>query len=63
MDTTDQKWFTGRYLSYRLIKKGIIREKTLLVADLKKCTKLWFINSVRKWLPVQLVEWRFELHC
>ncbi|MGZ4161214.1 MAG: aminodeoxychorismate synthase component I [Neobacillus sp.] len=38
-----------------LIKNEEIREKTLTVADLKKCTQLWFINSVRKWLEVQLI--------
>lgn len=38
-----------------LIKNGEIREKTLTITDLKKCTKLWFINSVRKWLEVELI--------
>jgi para-aminobenzoate synthetase / 4-amino-4-deoxychorismate lyase len=38
-----------------LIKNAEIREKILTVSDLKKCTKLWFINSVRKWLEVQLI--------
>lgn len=39
----------------RLIKEGTIHEKRLTIADLEKCTDIWFINSVRKWLKVQLV--------
>ncbi|MFY3791905.1 aminodeoxychorismate synthase component I [Ureibacillus sp. MALMAid1270] len=39
-----------------LIKEGKITEKTLTLTDLEKCTNIWFINSVRKWLPVQLVK-------
>jgi para-aminobenzoate synthetase/4-amino-4-deoxychorismate lyase len=38
-----------------LIKEGKIHEKVVTVADLKKSRKIWFINSVRKWLDVQLV--------
>ncbi|CAH2713778.1 Isochorismate synthase MenF [Neobacillus rhizosphaerae] len=38
-----------------LLKNGKIHEKTLTVADLQKTTKIWFINSVRKWLHVQLI--------
>jgi para-aminobenzoate synthetase/4-amino-4-deoxychorismate lyase len=37
-----------------LIRVGKIREKVLKVDDLKKCTKVWLINSVRKWLEVRL---------
>jgi para-aminobenzoate synthetase / 4-amino-4-deoxychorismate lyase len=36
-----------------LLKSGEISEKTLTVGDLKECTKVWFINSVRKWLEVE----------
>ncbi|SOC39820.1 aminodeoxychorismate synthase component I [Ureibacillus acetophenoni] len=39
-----------------LIKEGRVSEKTLTLADLEKCTNIWFINSVRKWLPVQLTK-------
>jgi para-aminobenzoate synthetase/4-amino-4-deoxychorismate lyase len=39
----------------KLLKEGKIREKVLTIADLKNSTKLWFINSVRKWLEVQLI--------
>lgn len=38
-----------------LIKNGEILEKTLTVNDLKNCNKVWFINSVRKWLEVDLI--------
>jgi para-aminobenzoate synthetase/4-amino-4-deoxychorismate lyase len=40
----------------RLIKNGEIQEKILTVADLKKSSRIWFINSVRKWLEVELIE-------
>ena len=38
-----------------LIKQGKIQEKVLHVADLRKCTQLYLINSVRKWLEVKLI--------
>ncbi|PLS05442.1 aminodeoxychorismate synthase component I [Neobacillus cucumis] len=39
-----------------LIKEGIIREKVLTFADLRQSSKIWFINSVRKWLEVEIAE-------
>jgi para-aminobenzoate synthetase / 4-amino-4-deoxychorismate lyase len=39
----------------RLVKTGEIREKTLTLSDLKKCQKIWLINSVRKWVEVQII--------
>lgn len=39
-----------------LIKNGEVQEKTLTIADLKKSSRIWFINSVRKWLEVELIE-------
>ncbi|WP_160719221.1 aminodeoxychorismate synthase component I [Bacillus sp. USDA818B3_A] len=39
-----------------LLKEGLIREKVLTIADLRRSSKVWFINSVRKWLEVELVE-------
>lgn len=39
----------------RLIHTGEIHEKTLTHFDLKKATRVWFINSVRKWKEVNLV--------
>jgi para-aminobenzoate synthetase/4-amino-4-deoxychorismate lyase len=38
-----------------LLKAGQIEEKVLTLDDLKKCSKIWFINSVRKWIKVELV--------
>lgn len=38
-----------------LIKKGEIREKIIKLAELKTCTKIWFINSVRKWIEVEFL--------
>jgi len=37
----------------KLINEGKISEKRLTVEDLKKSSKLWFINSVRKWVEVE----------
>ncbi len=39
-----------------LMKQEEIHEKVVTVADLKKSTKIWFINSVRKWIEVQFSE-------
>ena len=39
----------------RLLQEGKIHEKVLTMADLRKSKKIWFINSVRKWLEVQVV--------
>ncbi|WP_419887876.1 aminodeoxychorismate synthase component I [Neobacillus niacini] len=39
----------------KLIETGEIREKSLTHADLKKATRAWFINSVRKWKEVYIV--------
>jgi para-aminobenzoate synthetase/4-amino-4-deoxychorismate lyase len=38
-----------------LIKNGEIQEKVLTLADLNKSSRIWFINSVRKWLEVELL--------
>jgi para-aminobenzoate synthetase/4-amino-4-deoxychorismate lyase len=40
----------------RLIHDKKIVEKKLTMADLKTSNKIWFINSVRKWIEVQLVD-------
>lgn len=39
----------------RLVEKGEIQEKVLTQFDLKRASKIWFINSVRKWREVQLI--------
>ena len=35
-----------------LLDAGTIQERVLMVEDLPRCTKLWFINSLREWVPV-----------
>lgn len=35
-----------------LLKKEIIAERKILIDDLKHCENIWFINSVREWVPV-----------
>lgn len=39
----------------KVLETGEIREKILTLTDLKNCSKLWFINSIRKWKEVQLI--------
>ena len=36
----------------QLLDAGTIQERVLMVEDLPRCTKLWFINSLREWVPV-----------
>ncbi|KAA9024217.1 aminodeoxychorismate synthase component I [Niallia endozanthoxylica] len=38
-----------------LLNDEEIHERVLTVEDLKKCTKIWFINSVRRWLEVEFI--------
>jgi para-aminobenzoate synthetase/4-amino-4-deoxychorismate lyase len=33
-----------------LLEQGRIQEKTLLISDLKKCSGIFLVNSVRKWM-------------
>jgi para-aminobenzoate synthetase/4-amino-4-deoxychorismate lyase len=37
-----------------LIETGRIHERILTVSDIESCTKMWFINSVRKWIEVTM---------
>ncbi|MBM4762841.1 aminodeoxychorismate synthase component I [Bacillus sp. B15-48] len=39
-----------------LINDGILQERTIKLDDLYKYKKIWFINSVRRWLEVQLLQ-------
>lgn len=39
----------------QLLNEGKIREKILTLEEVKSCSKIWFINSVRKWIQVELV--------
>lgn len=45
----------GTFRGY-LLKKGIIKEKKILLDDLSTYEKSWFINSVRRWLPIKVNE-------
>ncbi|WP_068677241.1 aminodeoxychorismate synthase component I [Oceanobacillus sp. Castelsardo] len=47
----------GTYREF-LIATGKIKEKVLYVEDLESAEGIWLINSVRKWLPVKLVDKR-----
>ncbi|WP_213423432.1 aminodeoxychorismate synthase component I [Bhargavaea massiliensis] len=38
-----------------LLEQGIIRERELDLSDLESSTRMWMINSVRKWVEVRLV--------
>lgn len=37
-----------------LLGTGAIHERVLTLDDLKRCTRLWFVNSLREWVPVHL---------
>lgn len=38
-----------------LLKKGIITERKIMIDELNDYEKIWFINGVRKWVPVRLL--------
>ncbi|MEH7226236.1 aminodeoxychorismate synthase component I [Bacillus sp. JJ1566] len=44
-----------------LLKQGKIHEKVLTIADLKRSKKVWFINSIRKWVEVEFMEHNNDL--
>lgn len=37
-----------------LLQKGIIKERKIFIDELSNCENIWFINSVRKWIPVKI---------
>ena len=39
-----------------LLDRGIVEEAVIIQADIKRATNVWFINSVRGWVPVQVDE-------
>lgn len=39
----------------KLLNEGNVKEAIVLREDLHKCANIWLINSVREWVPVQLV--------
>lgn len=38
-----------------LIQQGTIKERILYKDELFQCTRLWFINSVREWVEVEII--------
>lgn len=38
----------------KLLETEQIREEKIFINDLEFCKKIWFINSVQKWIPVRL---------
>ncbi|MFC0302077.1 chorismate-binding protein [Virgibacillus soli] len=48
----DSGLLPGTYREY-LLARGEIEEKRLTIQDLEMCSKVWFINSVRKWVEVE----------
>lgn len=43
-------------LRARLLAEGQVKERTVLVSDLPRCTRLWLINSLRGWREAVLVQ-------
>lgn len=37
-----------------LLSEGSVSERTITLDDLSSCDAVWFINSVRKWVPVHI---------
>ncbi|HLR40553.1 MAG TPA: aminodeoxychorismate synthase component I [Virgibacillus sp.] len=37
-----------------LVQKGIVKEQKVFLHELKDCSKIWYVNSVRKWVAVVL---------
>jgi para-aminobenzoate synthetase/4-amino-4-deoxychorismate lyase len=42
-------------LRAELLEQGVIREATILRVDLTSAEAIWFINSVRGWLPAEII--------
>lgn len=38
-----------------LLEQGLIQERVLREADLNGAVRIWFVNSLREWMPVHLV--------
>ena len=43
-------------LRAELLESGVIRERVVRLADLSRASRLWFVNALRGWVPVRLVE-------
>ena len=46
----------GGTLRERLLTDGLIEEKIIHLEDLEACSRVWMINSVRKWVEVDFVQ-------
>ena len=38
----------------KLLKEGVVEERIIYVDELKTCSNIYLINSVRQWIPVKL---------
>ena len=45
----------GTFRSH-LLETGQVEERVIHINDLKKCTKFFFVNSVRKWQEVEITK-------
>jgi para-aminobenzoate synthetase/4-amino-4-deoxychorismate lyase len=41
-------------LRNQLLQAGTIRERVLTKSDLGRATRVWFVNSLREWIPVEI---------
>ena len=48
--------FVSRNVSQGITTQKEMEEKVITKAELKDAEEIWFINSVRKWLKVELFE-------
>ena len=39
-----------------LLESGVIRQRILTLDDLSRAERLWFINSLRGWVPIALAD-------
>jgi para-aminobenzoate synthetase/4-amino-4-deoxychorismate lyase len=39
---------------HELIGRGLVREESIALDDLPRVTRMWLVNSVREWVPVEL---------
>ncbi len=39
-----------------LLRRGVVREAPVTVEALQEARRIWLVNSVRRWMPVRLVE-------
>lgn len=39
-----------------LLKRGVIHERVIYKEEMKQCSGFWMINSVRGWVPIEIIE-------